>query len=82
MRRMANTRKRKETIVTRRTSSARIADEDHLRLRTFHHFVFYAWSQVVLLLELAAFDCALVVGGVLPGRDVLIRNADFEWRTM
>ena len=52
----------------------RIAAEDHLLLLTFHHFAFDAWSQAVLLRELAAFYGA-------PLRETHLQAATFQFNT-
>ena len=45
----------------------RLAEEDHLLLLTFHHFVFDAWSQAVLLRDLAECYEAICERGHAPG---------------
>ena len=55
----------------------RISADDHLLLLTFHHFAFDAWSQVVLLRELAAAYEALSAGGVPAAGGIPIPYADY-----
>ncbi len=55
----------------------RISREDHLLILTFHHFTFDAWSQTVLLDELARTYAAHAAGAPLELPALAVQYADF-----
>jgi amino acid adenylation domain-containing protein len=60
-----------------RSRLLRIGPEDHLLLLTFHHFTFDAWSQAVLLDELARGYEARVQGECRPPEALSIQYGDY-----
>ena len=60
-----------------RTGLVRTAEEDHLLLLAFHHFAFDAWSETILIRELAA-NYEVFDTGQTPCQDELaIQFADY-----
>jgi amino acid adenylation domain-containing protein len=55
----------------------RLSEDDHILVLTFHHLVFDAWSEGVLLSDLAALYTAFVVGLSAQLPDLPIQYADF-----
>ena len=59
----------------------RLADDEHILLRTIHHIITDAWSDSIFLRELAALYSALITGDLPVLPDLTIQYADFaQWQ--